>query len=98
MKTLMMSLLLLGATLQAADAGALYKKCAACHGAAGEKQALGKSKVIAELSPEQIETALNGYKSGTYGGSMKAVMKGQAATLDEAQIKAIAAYIGTKSK
>ena len=30
-----------------ADEGAdLYKKCATCHGAQGEKSALGKSKII----------------------------------------------------
>ncbi len=98
MKTLLLSALVLGAALHAADASALFQKCAACHGAAGEKHALGKSKIINEMSPEQIETALNGYKNGTYGGTMKAVMKGQVAALDEAQIKSIASYIGAKAK
>jgi len=96
-KTLLMAMML-GLTLNAADGAALFKKCAACHGPAGEKQALGKSKVINTMTPEQIESALNGYRSGTYGGAMKALMKGQAAALNEEDIKTIAAYIGAKSE
>ncbi|MDD2449691.1 MAG: c-type cytochrome [Sulfurimonas sp.] len=33
-------------TVVAADGATLYKSCAACHGASGEKKALGKSEVI----------------------------------------------------
>ena len=77
-----------------ADEGAdLYKKCAACHGAAGEKAALGKSKIIKDMGAAGIITALKGYKNGTYGGPMKAMMKGQVATLTDAQITSIAAHI-----
>jgi len=77
-----------------ADEGAdLYKKCAACHGAAGEKSALGKSKIIKDMGAAGIVTALKGYKDGTYGGPMKAVMKGQATPLSDAQITSIAAHI-----
>lgn len=77
-----------------ADEGAdLFKKCAACHGAQGEKAALGKSKIIKELSSAQIITALKGYKDGTYGAASKAIMKGQVASLNDAQITALATYI-----
>lgn len=96
MKKSLLLAMIMSAVLSAADGSALFKKCAACHGAAGEKQALGKSKVINTMSPSEIETALNGYKDGTYGGTMKALMKGQAAPLSEEEIKAIAAYIGAK--
>jgi len=96
MKKSLLLAMIMSAALSAADGSALFKKCAACHGAAGEKQALGKSKVINTMSPSEIETALNGYKDGTYGGTMKALMKGQAAPLSEEEIKAIAAYIGAK--
>ena len=44
-----------------ADGAAAYKKCAACHGANGEKAALGKSKVINQMTKAEIVTALNGY-------------------------------------
>jgi cytochrome c-type protein NapB len=68
--------------------------CAGCHGANFEKKAMGVSKVVAELTKDEIVTALKGYKSGTYGGSMKALMAGQAASLDEATIEAIATKVG----
>lgn len=88
------ALLGLGSMSIMADEGAdLYKKCAVCHGAAGEKAALGKSKIIKDMGAAGIITALKGYKDGTYGGPMKGVMKGQSATLSDAQITSIAAYI-----
>lgn len=77
----------------AEDGAALYKKCASCHGAQGEKPALGKSKIIKDLSAAQITTALKGYKDGSYGGAQKALMKGQVASLNDAQIDALAAHI-----
>ncbi|WP_295052581.1 c-type cytochrome [Sulfuricurvum sp.] len=77
-----------------ADEGAdLFKKCATCHGAQGEKAALGKSKIIKDMSSAQIITALKGYKDGTYGAASKAIMKGQVASLTDAQITALAAHI-----
>jgi len=95
MKTL---LLILGITtlLSASDGAGLFKKCASCHGANGEKHALNKSMVINEMSQKEIITALQGYKDGSYGGAMKALMKGQVATYDEAQIKDVAAFIASK--
>ena len=96
MKKSILLAMLLGIALNAADGAALYKKCTACHGAQGEKHALGKSKIINTMKPSEIETALHGYKDGTYGASMKAVMKGQVATLNDEQIKAIAEFIGAK--
>ena len=68
--------------------------CKGCHGANFEKKAMGKSKVVAELSKADIATALKGYKAGTYGGAMKALMKGQVASFDDATMDAIAEAIG----
>ena len=39
-------IVLASTTLAATDGATLYKKCAGCHGANGEKKALGKSLVI----------------------------------------------------
>ncbi len=83
----------LTALLAASDGAALFKKCAACHGANGEKKALGKSHVIKNMSHDEIVSALKGYQDGTYGAAMKALMKGQVATLKDADIEAIADYI-----
>jgi len=92
MKTLI-AILTLTAILGAADGAALFKKCAACHGPTGEKVALGKSKVIKDMSQADLVAAMKGYKDGTYGGAMKALMKGQVATLNDGDIEAIAAHI-----
>jgi len=67
--------------------------CAGCHGADFSKKALGKSKVVKDMSKEEIVAALKGYKAGTYGGAMKGMMAGQVKNLDDAAIEAIAAEI-----
>ncbi len=97
MKTL---LLILGITtiLAASDGAALFKKCATCHGSTGEKHALNKSKIINTMSKDEIVAALKGYKDGSYGGAMKALMKGQIATYDDKQIDTVAAFIAAKKQ
>ena len=80
-------------TVAAADGAALYKKCAGCHGASGEKKALGKSEVIKGWEATKTVAALKGYKDGTYGGAMKGLMKGQVASLDDAKIESIAKFL-----
>lgn len=95
MKTL---LLILGITsiLAASDGAALFQKCAACHGSHAEKHALGKSKIIKDFTKDEVITALKGYQDGSYGGAMKAVMKGQVAAMSESDIESVATYITTK--
>jgi cytochrome c-type protein NapB len=68
--------------------------CVGCHGLEFDKTALGLSKVVNEMTKAEIETALNGYKSGSYGGNMKALMAGQASKLSDEEIKAIANKFG----
>ncbi len=68
--------------------------CAGCHGANFEKKAMGVSKEVNTMSKADIVAALKGYKDGSYGGSMKALMKGQVAALDDATIEAIANKVG----
>lgn len=82
-------------SLFAADGASLYKTCATCHGSKAEKSALNKSQVIAGWSSENTIAALNGYKDGTYGGSMRSTMNTQVKNLDEASITALAKYIET---
>lgn len=93
MKTLI-AILGLTAMLSAADGSALFQKCAACHGAKGEKAALGKSEIIAGWSSAKTLDALKGYKAGTRNTKgMGALMKGQIATLNDADMKALADHI-----
>ncbi len=68
--------------------------CAGCHGANFEKKAMGVSKIVKDLPKDEIVKALKGYKAGTFGGSMKAIMKSQVSALDDAKIEAIANKIG----
>ena len=71
----------------------IYTSCKGCHGASGEKVALGKSKVIKGWDTTKITDALNGYKDGTYGGAMKGLMKGQVSKLSDSDIEAVSDYI-----
>ena len=54
---------------------------------------MNKSQVIAGWDAAKTEAALHGYKDGSYGGPMKGLMKGQVASLSDADIKAVSAYI-----
>jgi len=94
MKKLLLLPALLFSSLLYADGATAYKKCSSCHGANGEKAALGKSKIIKDMTKDEIVSALNGYKAGTYGGASKAVMTSQVAALTEADFKEIATLIG----
>lgn len=71
-----------------------YTKCASCHGMNGERKALGKSKIIADMSKEDILSSLLGYKDGTYGGSMKGIMKSKVKNLTNADIISISEKFG----
>lgn len=77
----------------APDGETLYKVCASCHGQKAEKEALGKSQIIAGWDKERIINAMNGYKNGTYGGVMKNIMKPQVETKTDEEIDILATYI-----
>ena len=94
MKTLFL-ISILSLLLSANDGAALYKKCAACHGANAEKKALGKSMVINTMSEDEVYGALKGYQDGTYGAGMKVLMKNQLAQLKDEDLKALSSYIPT---
>jgi cytochrome c-type protein NapB len=63
--------------------------CAGCHGQHFEKSALGKSKIVKDMSLKDIVHALKGYKAGTYGGAMKQVMVNQLKGLKDSDIEAM---------
>ena len=85
-------------TLAMADGATLYTKCAACHGVNAEKKALGKSAVIQGWNAQKVVAALKGYQDGSYGGTMKGLMKGQVANLNNTQIEALAKVIEAKKQ
>ncbi|MCF6329969.1 MAG: c-type cytochrome [Sulfurimonas sp.] len=100
--TTLKSLVLAGAILSSstllANGAALYKNCAGCHGANGEKVALGKGKVIADMSEDELNKSMNGYLDGTYGGPMKGLMKGQLVKLSKDDISALSTHIVSLKK
>jgi cytochrome c553 len=75
------------------NGAAVFKVCASCHGANAEKKAMNKSQVIKGWESAKTIAAINGYKDGTYGSTMKGVMKAQVSRLSDAEIKAVAKYI-----
>lgn len=98
MKKLLMILTSVALMVSVAQAGgsALYQKCAACHGLKGEKPALGKSQAIGGWKADKTLEALKGYKAGTRNTKgMGALMKGQLAAVNDADMKALSDYIAT---
>jgi len=83
----------IAAATSSVDGAKLFTVCSSCHGAHAEKKALGKSQIMKGWDETKTITALKGYKDGTYGGAMKAVMKGQVTKLSDDDIKALAKYI-----
>ena len=88
-KLLALGTFLAGSSLYAASTAA----CAGCHGQHFEKVAMGKSKVVKDMSEADILISLKGYKAGTYGGAMKGLMKGQVANLSDADMASMAKSI-----
>ena len=96
MKKVTLALMLAGAAslVMAADGAALYKKCAGCHGAKGEKKALGKSAVIGGMDVATLVKDLKEYKAGKRNvHGMGMMMKSQVQSLSDADIQAVAEYI-----
>lgn len=91
------ALLIFGiSALLMADGKTLSTKCAVCHGVSFEKAALGKSSIVKGQSSSAIEASLKGYKTGTLNkNGMGALMKGQVASLSDADIKIISAYVAS---
>ena len=71
--------------------------CAGCHGQHFEKAALGKSKIVKDMSYKEIKDSLIGYKNGTYGDTMKGLMEAQVKNLSDEQIEAMSLLITTET-
>ena len=82
-----------GSLLFAFDANSVIKGCTACHGTNFSRKALGKSKIVKDMNSTQIYFALNGYKKGTYGSSMKGLMKMQVNKFTDNELKELSKAI-----
>jgi len=87
MKKILVLLSFIGIGAMATDIN--LAACKGCHGLNWERSALMKSKIVKDLTKEEIQESLTGYKNGTYGGPMKGVMIGQLAKYSEEDIKLI---------
>jgi len=94
MKKIVIATAALAALTSFASAEVAAAACYGCHGQKWEKKALGKSKIVSEMTHADIATALKGYKDGSYGGPMKGVMKGQVAKYSNEDLEAFAQTIG----
>ncbi len=92
MKKIVLSTIVAAAAAMSLSA-ASTAACAGCHGATFEKAAMGKSQIVKGWDAAKVETALKGYKDGSYGGPMKAVMGGQVKALSDADIADLAKQI-----
>lgn len=71
-----------------------FKKCAACHGSDGSKQALGKSDVIRGMTKDFVFESLKGYKAGTLNRhAMGPMMKSQVSAYSEEELEQLSEYI-----
>ena len=84
----------LGALLATTNAYAVsIAACAGCHGQHFEKVAMGKSKIVKDMTLKEIVDALKGYKNGTYGDTMKQMMVSQVKHLKDSDIEAMSLLI-----
>ena len=70
--------------------------CTGCHGQYFEKAAMGKSKIVKDMSYEEIKHAMMGYKNGTYGDTLKGVMEAQVKHLSDEDIEAKSLLMSTQ--
>ena len=90
----------LGCNLYAADGATIFKKCIACHGLKAEKSYLNKVPVLTQVDPAERLALMKDYKAGKVNGgkgkfNMGPVMKGQMASLSDADMAAVNDYITT---
>lgn len=84
----------LGAFLATSSAYAVsIAACAGCHGQNFELAAMGKSKIVKDMTLKEIVESLKGYKAGTYGDALKGMMMAQVKNLKDADIEAMSLLI-----
>lgn len=94
MKKLLSATLLfaLSNTGMAADAPAKEALCQACHGAKGAAPIMNSYPKLNGQNKDYLISSLKDYRDGKRTGALSAVMAGQAASLSDAEIEALAAY------
>ncbi|RLA71269.1 MAG: cytochrome c [Epsilonproteobacteria bacterium] len=95
MKKIILTLLVTGVTLMAADGAVMYQdQCAICHGIDGKKSTLNETRPIAGLDKTAMLSYLKAYKAGILNkNGMGNLMKAQMAAYSDAEMEVLATYI-----
>ena len=94
-----LSIFLTFSIIHAKDVKELYEKCSTCHGDKAEEKALGKSKILATLSEDEIVKALKDYQEGIKDeNGLGRIMESQVYSLTPEDIENLAKYISTTFK
>ena len=72
-------------------------KCIGCHGSHFEKPAMSTSRILKDLTKEEIYSALIGYKNESKGGAMQSVMSQQMANFSNEEIVQLSQNIFDKN-
>lgn len=95
-KFLLVALCSAATCMMAADGAKTFNQCKACHGQKADVKYLNKVPPLATLKPEDMVTAMEGYKAGTNNKYKTGVlMKAQMAKLTKEDMEAVANYIST---
>lgn len=92
---LLMTLLLGTSSALAQTPDVIYKNnCASCHGRSGEKNALGKARLLKDLTQQEIAEGLRVRKAGEIVGAGNKAK----ARLSDGDITALSEYVVTLKK
>lgn len=87
----------LGSSVCLADGGALFaQRCQSCHGANGNSPSAPTYPKIGDLTADEIKQAFAEYRAGSRKTPTALVMNGLSATVSDADLEAIANYLGAK--
>lgn len=81
----------IGATIRSDEIN--IDACIGCHGSSWNRLALSSSKDVSTMTQNEIFQALKGYKSGTYGGEKREIMKAQLQHYSEDELLKISKMI-----
>ncbi|WP_188150714.1 c-type cytochrome [Teredinibacter waterburyi] len=80
----------------AGDAPSKEMGCRACHGASGAKPMMGSYPKLNGQNKDYLISALKAYRDNKRSGGMAIVMVGQAKSLSDADITALAEYYASQ--
>ena len=93
MKKIVLASVIATSSVLALDLEKIHQSCAQCHGADYTTQAMGVGQVVADMSLQEIKKTMIGYKDGTYGGRMQALMAAHVKDYSDDELNEISKYV-----